>query len=476
MTLVQQITTYFAANLVSALCGLANVMVFTRLLGPADYGIYVVGSSLAAVLGAMLFTGLKQALLREEAKGDGTDVRATVLLGFALSSITIPLMVFAARPYFGAAGTSLCATIALCFAAGFFELGQEIARARMRPLLFLRATSLRATLVTVAGMSAILLGGGGVALLYSSAGAYLGSAGLAFSAIWRGTRVRLRDSQLIPLLIWSLPLTISMSVLAISATLDRFIVAHLLGAAAAGQYGAAVDLVRQAMIIPAVSVSSAFGPMAMRLLTQQGSAAVREHLGEGIELLMAITVPGCVGFALVAPEIAGLVLGADFREAAERLIPLISIAVIFQILVNQYLHLSFLLANRNGFYFVSTAILLLFNVAATSGLVWEFGLEGAAWSRIATELFGFVVALMLARWAFPMPLPVGRLARVALAATLMALAVWALSHWASRFDKAAIMLLVPAGMIVYGGAVLLLDVAQFRRRTIALLQRRTVEL
>ena len=137
-----------------------------------------------------------------------------------------------------------------------------------------------------------------------------------------------------------LPLTLSLTLLAISSVTDRFMIANLVGAADAGKYIAGLDLVRQTLMMPAISAAAAFFPLAVQIHANQGHAAVRSHLGECVELLFSITLPACLGFAVIAPHIANVVLGVDFRETAAQIMPIIAVAVVFQILTQQYLHVE----------------------------------------------------------------------------------------------------------------------------------------
>ena len=121
-------------------------------------------------------------------------------------------------------------------------------------------------------------------------------------------------------------------------------IANLVGAADAGRYIAGLDLVRQTLMMPAMSAAAAFFPLAVQIHAKQGDAAVRSHLAECVELLLSITLPACLGFAIISPHVANVVLGADFREVAAQTMPIVAVAVIFQILTQQYLHASFLLS------------------------------------------------------------------------------------------------------------------------------------
>lgn len=462
MSLVRQTSAYFVANAASAAFGLANVVIFTRLIAPAEYGIYVVGMAFSGIVVAMLFTWLRQGLLREEAKADGTDVRGTVMLGFLVACLPfVPL--FALISYLTANDwLATAAASVLAISVGIFETSQDLLRARQQSLAVLRSTLLRAALVSLLGTIAILCGAGGRLLLLSGALAYAASAVLSVAKAWRGTRIDLRDPRLVPLFKWGLPLTASMGLLAVSAMTDRFLVAFVLGAKAAGQYGAAVDLVRQALIIPAISASSAFVPIAVRLLASEGEAATRSHLEHCNELLLAITLPCCIGYALLASRIGHVVLGPEFRSAADAIMPIVAMAVILQIVVNQYLHIGFFLSNRTHFYIINTAAALVVGTAISFVLIEAFGLRGAAWSRVASEGVGLCSALFLVRRAFPMPWPIGRIVRVLAAVAAMALIVALLDRSLAAQDLPALLSLVCVGAMAYAAACWGLDVAGAR--------------
>jgi O-antigen/teichoic acid export membrane protein len=402
--LVEQTAINLAANVLSAAFGLLNVIVFTRLFAPAEFGTYVLGAGFAAIVSTFMCSWLRLPILREQARGDGTDIRGIILPGLFLSCLLVPFAYAAAR-LAGLDNGPALAAMALAVAIGLFETSQELLRARLQAFTIMKATAVRAVLVPALGIAFAMAGPTGILLLISSALAYL-LAALAFArAVWSGTVVRFDGARLARFARSGLPLTASLTLLALSSVIDRFIIAHLVGPAAAGQFTAGVDLVRQALIIPAVSASAAFMPLAVKILANRGREAVRAHLEECLEFLLAIALPACLGFAVVAPHIANVVLGPDFRGVAAAVMPIASVAVIFQIMSYQYLHISFLLSERNAFYLLNTGSVLAFNAIVTYLLIGQYGMIGAAWGRLAAEVFGFASALMLTRWAFPVPLP-----------------------------------------------------------------------
>jgi O-antigen/teichoic acid export membrane protein len=461
--LVEQTAINFAANVLSAAFGLLNVIIFTRLFAPAEFGTYVLGAGFAAIVSTFMCSWLRLPIMREQARGDGTDVRGIILPGLFLSCLLAPFAYGGARLAGLATGPALAA-IALAIAVGLFETSQELLRARLQAFTVLKATAVRAVLVPALGVAFAMAGPTGILLLTSSALAYL-LAALAFTRdVWTGTIIRFDGARLLRLAKSGLPLTLSLTLLAMSSVIDRFIIAHLVGPAGAGQFTAGVDLVRQALIIPAVSASAAFVPLAVQILANRGREAVRAHLEECLEFLAAIALPACIGFAIVSPHIANVVLGPDFRSVAAATMPIVSIAVVFQIMSYQYLHISFLLSERNAFYLLNTGSVLAFNVIVTYLLIGRYGMIGAAWGRLAAELFGLLSALMLTRWAFPVPLALSRVTRVLIAAIVMAIVLRGLETTLLVSDRDALAVLIPAGIASYLAMCWLLDIAKSRHR------------
>ncbi len=144
--------------------------------------------------------------------------------------------------------------------------------------------------------------------------------------------------------------------------------------------------------------------------------------------------------------------------------PIIAVAVVFQILTQQYLHASFLLSGRNSFYLINTASIIAANVILSYVLVSHYGTVGAAWARLGADVVGFSCALVLSRFAFKVPLPLGRLALIMIAGLVMALTVAALDRNLHVADLTACAVLASAGLITYAALCWLFDISRIRGR------------
>jgi O-antigen/teichoic acid export membrane protein len=461
--LIGQASINLSANILSALLGLLSVFIFTRLFSPHDYGVYLLGVGFASVISTFLAGWFRNLILSGHARNDGTDVRGVVISGYLVCCLTAPAAYGLGR-LVGLDAMAAAAAVLLAGAIGLFELTQDLVRARLLAVTVMKATLVRAGAALCLGAAVALLGPTGVLLLISSTLAYLLAVLAQSRTAWRGTVVKFARTDLLAAAKQGLPLTLSLTLLAISSVTDRFMIANLVGAADAGRYIAGLDLVRQTLMMPAISAAAAFFPLAVQIHANQGHAAVRSHLGECAELLLSITLPACLGFAIIAPHVANVVLGVAFREIAAQTMPIVAVAVIFQILTQQYLHASFLLSGRSSFYLINTASIIAANVILSYVLIGQYGTVGAAWARLGADVLGFACALALSRRAFPIPLPPGRLALTMIAGLGMALLVGALDTRLHVSDFAACAILAGAGATSYVGLCWLLDISHARRR------------
>ena len=460
--LIGQASINLSANILSALLGLLSVFIFTRLFTPHDYGIYLLGLAFAAVVSVFLAGWFRNLILSGHARDDGTDVRGLVVTGYVVCCLAAPAA-YALGRLVGLDAMAAIAAVVLAVAIGLFELTQDLVRARLMAITAMKATLVRASAALCLGVAAAWLGRTGILLLASSALAYLLAIVVQRSA-WRGTVFRFDRVRLLAAAKQGLPLTLSLTLLAISSVADRFIIANLVGTADAGKYIAGLDLVSQTLMMPAISAAAAFFPLAVQIHARQGKAAVRSHLGECVELLLSITLPACLGFAVISSHVANVVLGVDFRAMAAETMPIVAVAVIFQILTQQYLHVSFLLSGRNSFYLINTASIIAVNMILSYALVSGYGTVGAAWARLGADLFGFLCALILSRRAFPIPIPLGRLALTMIAGLVMALVVAALDRSLHVSDLTACVVLAGAGLASYLALCWLLDISRTRGR------------
>ncbi len=453
---------FLVASFASALFGLLSAVVFTRLLNPGEYGLYVVGVSLGGFVSAVLFTWVKYSAMRFQSEGGDVDVRATALAAYAASACLAPFVVAGAALISGLPMER--AAFALLFALGLslFELGQELLKARLQIRAFVLTSILRSAAAFLLCLGAAELGGGGLGQLAMAALAYFIAAAAATRSIWGGHRAPFEFTKLKLFLRLGGPITVASFVYAFHGSLDRLFIAAFLGDHAAGLYGASADLVRQIILIPASSVASAALPLAVRNFARGDNKETRAHLSASLELLLAILLPAVVGFALISPYLAAILLGAPYRETANAIMPILAFAWLFQSISQSYVHLSFHLAKRPELAILHGLVTLAVNAAALWPLTWRFGLPGAAAAVVLAEAAGMAFGFGLTRFGHALAIPWRALARIAAASGAMILAILVVEMRLSEPGVVAFALIVAAGVTVYALAAVALDVADAR--------------
>ena len=461
--LIGQASINLSANILSALLGLLSVFVFTRLFSPHDYGTYLLGLGFASVISVFVAGWFRNLILSGHAKDDGTDVRGLVMSGYLICCLAAPIAYGLGR-LVGLDIPAALAAVVLALAIALFELTQDLVRARLKAFTVMKATLVRAAAVLCLGAAVALYSPTGFLLLLSSATAYLLAVLVQSRTAWRGTVIKPDASGLAALARQGLPLTLSLTLLAVSSVTDRFMIAGLVGAAEAGKYVAGLDLVRQTLMMPAMSAATAFFPLAVQIHARRGDAAVRSHLAECVELLLSITLPACLGFAVISSHVANVVLGADFREVAAQAMPIVAVAVIFQVLTQQYLHASFLLSGRNSLYLINTASIIAANVDPVLRSDQKPRHRGRGLGPARRRRHRICLRADPEPRCLSVPFPLGRLALTMIAGLVMALAVGTLDRSLHVSDFAACVILVGTGLASYVAMCWLLDISHTRRR------------
>lgn len=461
---------YLVAYILPAAVGFFAVTAYTRLLSPAEYGVYVVGISLAGILGAIFFAWIKLSVSRYQAMSAEVDFRGTAMVAFALTTAvlcaTTPLVVLFRSDV---SVELLLASMFVAIMANAVDVGQEFERAKLRPYRFAAISIVRSVASVGFGLLGIWLGWGGIGLLAAFG---LGSlTGIILNLVGDRTGIaRFQRSQFMQLARYGLPLTLAGLSVAVYSACDRLIVAYLLGKDAAGIFGVAADLPRQFMVMIASSVAAATVPLVFRSLSENNGETTRERLTESLELLLVVVAPVAVWLALAADQVAGTLVGIDFRAGVSALLPTLVLARFFGIANQFYVQISFQLAERPFMLAMQSFLTLVVSVILMFALIPSYGLYGGALATLATEAIGFLVALVLMRRAHPVPFELNRIAGVAVSAAAMAAAILMARSQAGGTGFVSLVIVSLAGGLAYAAAAWVLNVANVRTLSLRFLR------
>jgi O-antigen/teichoic acid export membrane protein len=460
--LTRHFSVYLLAHILPAVIGFAAITLYTRLLSPADYGVYIVGLSIAGIYFGIFFVWIRLSVSRYQASHASVDFSGTAVVAFGLTLAAIVVV----TPFVLLVGRDidpmvLGAAVLTAVANGGFEIAQEFMRATLRPMKFATIAIVRAAFALALGLCAVLAGFGGVGLLTAVGFSYL--IGCILNVTTSGAKFSRADRQhLAQFARYGLPMSLGGLSVAIYSTIDRLLVAYYLGADAAGHFGVAAELPRQFLVILGSSVAAATFPVVFRCLTAEGAAATRAKLNDNAELLLAVVLPVVVWLVMTAPQIAGTLVGAEFRSSVALLLPVVALARLVNIINQFYVQISFQLAERSGLGLIQSTSTLLLSLVLTVVLLSNFGLVGAAWAALLAETIGVIIGIVLTRWAFPLPFDAASLSRVIACALVMAAAIYGARLVITGTGFWSLVGLSAAGGLAYALAAVALNVVRIR--------------
>jgi len=468
--MLRQASTYLAAHTASAVFGFLTITVFTRLLTPAEYGVYVVGMSVVGVLNAILFLWIRHSVVRFSHGGLESDMRITALICYLALVLLSPVLVLVAVWLTGGSFWQITAAVFVAFAMGIFDIYQDIFRNRQLPGRYAINLITRAVTGFCVAAVLVLMGFGGLGMLAGVGTGYVLTSIISSWVVWEPPFNGFDMAILKKMLLFGGPLTVSGAVFSFHSLMDRFLIVGYLGEAQAGAYGASADLVRQLILFPAVAIGSAIIPLAAKLLIEEKPEEAEAHLKNSCELLLAVIMPACIGLALVTPQLSYLMLGEEFRAYGMMLIPILAFSWLFQAFTHQYLHAAFHLGQRPSLMLVQGVVILLVNLAAMVIFIPVYGLIGAAYAILISEMVGAVAAYLLSFRAHRMHFDIHGMIRVFLASAVMAVAVGFLRREVASDSIVSLIALVLTGIVTYSAVAFALNIASIRSIAMAKLK------
>ncbi len=421
---------YLPVNIVQAVAGFGAIVVFTRMLSPAQYGDYALAFSVTSVVGTCLFVWIESAMARFYAAEDEAGrlrLYATLYRAFAAMALALPLVagvLLVRLPITPALKFAIGAGLVCITARSLLKLAQERRRAAGE----VRGYAVFDMAQTGGGFGlgaifAVLHFGGASPLL----GAGVASAACLLFALPSELRPvrqgRFELERLRRYAAYGLPLSLSLLMGLALATTDRFVLAAYMNEATVGAYHAGYSLSNRTLDVLFLWLGMAGFPACIAALERGGQAALERTAREQAAFMVLVGLPAAAGLALVAHPLADLMVGPALRQNAARVTPWIALSGLFYGLTAQYLNTAFTLGRRTGRQLAAIGVPAVANLGLTLALIPRYGLDGAMWATTASCALGAVVSILLQQGGLRLPIPWGAIGRCGLATGVMALAV-----------------------------------------------------
>jgi O-antigen/teichoic acid export membrane protein len=475
---------YLPVNLVQGLVGVLNIIVFTRLLSPSEFGVYALAFSVMTLVHTLVFTWLEAAMARfyarEAGAGGHADHFAAIYRSFAGLALVLPVLAIPCL-WLWPASPSLKLAVAAGLGSILFRSLCKLVQEHRRAAGDVRVAAVLDMAQTAGGF----LIGAGLALWGLGGGAPLAGAGIAAAVCLAFTLpAELKQSRggavqrqrVVSYAVYGVPIALSMILSLALATTDRFFLAHYLDAASVGVYHAGYSLSNRTLDVLFIWLGMAGGPAAVAAYERGGAPALQRAAREQIDLMLLIGLPAAVGLALVARPLAALMIGGGLAEGAAYVTPFVAFSGLLSGLTTYYFLQAFTLACRTGLLFAAMAVPAGANLILNLILVPRMGLDGALWATAISYSLGLAAFILLGRRALPLPLPWATFGRCGLAAAGMAAAVLMVPAFGGIIELVAKAM---AGAAVYGLLAVALDAAGARghaRQAIALVMARAARI
>src|SRR5256714_1702981 len=311
---------YLSARVFAAAANLAAVAIFTRLAVSDIYGGYLLIFSWAFVIYGFLGQWIGAAFFavyqHETAAAQiGTLGRLVIGALAAAAALILGAAIAGLVPWPIAGGLFLVVT-----ALTLFITVMEAERTRLEAGIVSIILVVRAALIGTFGALTLLAGGGALALAVALAAANIVAAVPGLIRLAPYIVETHNPAVLRRFLAYGWPLVIAFGVTALGQNVDRLVLAHVVGTAELGSYGAKSDflkpsfgVVSEAIVLAVVSIA--------KDATIRGEHAVAKRTLEDAFPALATTVLFCAAFVVnFAAEFGQVVFGPDFRETARILV------------------------------------------------------------------------------------------------------------------------------------------------------------
>jgi O-antigen/teichoic acid export membrane protein len=258
---------------------------------------------------------------------------------------------------------------------------------------------------------------------------------------------------------FGLPLSISVGLVMILVSTDKWLLQLLSGSGAVGLFTAGT-LVAQ---VPVLALASGIGPsaysMAVHAFEFRSPEEARRQLEQNFIILLGTVIPGATGIMVLSDNLAHLIVGPAYWHTVVLLAPwLLAVAVLSSIRAF-YVETAFQLAHKTLPLAWTMLLTVAANVALDLWLIPKFAELGAAIGSCIASLIGLVVAGAASTAVYRLPLPVLDSAKVLASAGIMVLVL----HQLARFSGvAALAWQIPAGAASYTVAIVAFDVLRVR--------------
>jgi O-antigen/teichoic acid export membrane protein len=450
--------------------GFVLVALLTRLLSPHEFGVFGLTTALVQLIVLAAFAWIGLAVMRlATGHADDPRFRASALAVFGTATAVIAgagaLFCFApfASGYAAIVGTAVFGGIVFAlfdFRGAFYAAACD----------FVTPMALgigRAVVASLAAIAVAYYGWGGLGVSLASSLAALCLIVFACRPFLRPAAVDAENVRRI--YAFGFPLAGGLSLIAVSSWSDRFVLDAYSGSAVVGLYAAATAIVQNTLQLAANAIGSTALPLAVLAHENDGPEGGDRQLGRNLVTLLGVLLPAAIGLCVLAPNVAQVLVGPEYRDALVALTPLLVGAALLSGIRGNCVDHCFHLTGTTWHLFALAALMAIINLMLLALLVPPYGHIGAGIAALVTAAAGLCYGVVAARRIYRTHIPFREIGKVIGAAAVMAAVLAPLARFRG-IDALALQL--TAGLGAYLAAVLAFNPLNLRGAASLALSRR----
>ena len=400
---------YFGSRAASAAGNLISVAVFARLVGPAEYGAYILVFAWAIVVYGFATQWMKFSYfgIYRAAHEDTIIASYVSLVTLAIAAVSaVAVIVVMLVPTYA---ESVLALVALFVGMTIYEAALEISRTRLQVTTVALSMICRAVFVLALGCVALAIRHSAFSLALGVAAGHLVAAIPTLAKLSGLPRISPSLRSFEPIIRYGWPLIFSFGILAIGQTIDRFLIAKYVGNAVLGPYGVVADMMRQSFLVVGESIA-----LALITVAKQHADEGRRDDSDAVmrSTFRACLLAGCFGaafFIVFGHGLTVLFLGADFAAPIEGIIPFFAVAFGFMMLRSFYFGQVIYFTDGTLFDFFIAAVFVVSSSVIAFFLVPTSGAVGGAAALLIAHALSCIISALLGRRLHVFPVDVAAL-------------------------------------------------------------------
>jgi O-antigen/teichoic acid export membrane protein len=406
---------YVPAMIVPAIMGLVSVSLFTRILSPYEYGLYILVFTAVLFIDVFAFSWLNQSTLRYFEKYKTLELAkfvSTVFISFIASMVIVTIIWFFCLYILDSRiDQRLWKLSFLGPLLVFTQSGYKLVLTYLRAKRESKRYSLHSVANSILKLTMALL------LIYycgmNAEGILLGialAAGLTFfSETLRITkRCGMKTGKFSLVIFTSLtrygfPLIGLAAANMILSLSDRYIIEYFIGSAEVGIYSAGYRIAEMSVYLLISFLLLAAFPVLIEVYENKGEIEARALMKDLFNIYLLFIVPVVFGICALAEELTSVLLGSSYYKA-HIILPWVS-AGIFFMGVSMYYNKSFELKEKTVKLFYILIFSSFLNLLLNILIIPIYGILGAAIATCISYFFNLILTLFFGskylKWEFP---------------------------------------------------------------------------